>query len=115
MKKAIANQLNRLSGFVAGKHTISVWFNHNDNEHAGLHMVNPIPLTPEILEMYNFERCGEWFLDRLGNQARINISLTNKKTTIGANEEYPIEHIEFVHQLQNICLDLFKVELKFEK
>lgn len=75
-------------------------------------VVKPIPLTPEILEKYGFEKMGEWFVEKEYRETKIAISIALKKTTIGINEEYGIENVQYLHQLQNLYFSLTGKELQ---
>lgn len=70
-----------------------------------------IPLTPEILEGCGFEKFGDWFIKK-SYPIHVNVSLLHKKTTIGQNEEYEVEGIKYLHQLQNLYFALTGEELQ---
>lgn len=74
--------------------------------------VRPIPLTEKWLLKFGFEKHGEWYCIRGNNMLSINVSIKHNKTTVGENEEYEIDNMNFVHQLQNLYFALTGTELK---
>lgn len=78
--------------------------------------VDPIPLTPEILEQCGAKKHGDWFIFKNSGLSPqyISISLIHKKTTFGNNEEYPLNHVEYLHQFQNVVFFLSGEELVYQ-
>ena len=78
----------------------------------------PIPLTPEILERCGFAKgedsntIGEGATYYNGN---IIIVEVNKGYELFASEWTIGETFFYLHELQNICLDLFKFELEIKE
>lgn len=77
----------------------------------GTYKYKPIPLTEEWLVKFGFKQCGEWFILNGFLHQNIAISIIHRKTTFGDNEEYEIENIKYVHQLQNLYFALTGKEL----
>ena len=73
--------------------------------------IKPIPLTEDWILKFGFNKYGEWFIINNMFAPYINISIKHNKTTIGDNEEYDIEMIKYVHDLQNLYFALTRKEL----
>ena len=77
-----------------------------------VHKLDPIKLTEDWLIKFGFTKVNKysyWLDDFLCEPIYIN--LNTRKTTIGSNEEYDINHIKHVHQLQNLYFALTGEEL----
>lgn len=102
-----------------GFHTITtINFNYCDSHYKGNEYrhrytkIEPIPLTEDWLIKFGFTKVNKysyWLDDFLCETIYIN--LNTRKTTIGSNEEYDINHIKHVHQLQNLYFALTGEEL----
>lgn len=86
----------------------------DDYSYIGLDLLKPIPLTEEWLLKFGFKEHGEWFI--IDNYpVSLHVSIKHDKTTFGYNEEYEIENIKHVHQLQNLYFALTGWELKIKE
>lgn len=67
----------------------------------------PIPLTEEWLLNLGFTRFGDWYII----DDELSISLFNNRSTYGNEHEQEINHVKYVHQLQNLYFALTGEEL----
>lgn len=73
--------------------------------------INPIPLTPEILERFGFKKDKRDYSNQSYSNEGIIIEEVNGGFELFASEWTIGETFYFLHELQNICLGLFKFEL----
>lgn len=81
------------------------------------HNYNPIPLTPEILEKYGFEKSNEFRTYRL-NEFDIEYVFGEWHWVVddrGDNEGTKPRTIKYLHQLQNLYFLLTGKELSYEQ
>lgn len=99
--------------------TIKLSSEHYTDESFNLNerVITPIPLTPEILEKCGFEKVDHihgysfWSIIRKRKQYNVPvISIYENKTEING---YIINHITYLHQLQNLYFALTGKELTY--
>lgn len=98
---------------VAGIVGIIVYVNKHTNEAIGCHLLEPIHLTPELLEKCGFKEFGACYTTQNG---RIRISVIKEDNGVGISDEiwnnqHVFKHIHYLHQLQNLYYCLTGQEL----
>lgn len=74
-----------------------------------------IPLTPEILERCGFKKDKRYSGNQSYSNEGIIIEETNGGYELFASEWTIGETFFYLHELQNICFDLFKFELEIKE
>lgn len=98
---------------VKGLNKTHVWFSDYTNDGSTIHLCNPIPITPEILEKCGFEY---WTLDHDctdPNDAywvhkKMKFAINNIKWTV---QKLDVK-LSYLHQLQNLYFALTGEELE---
>jgi hypothetical protein len=79
----------------------------------------PILLTPEIWERCGFDNVNSVFVNckKIGKEILINIVYGKEKHgyALLVDESIVGEPFQYLHELQNICLDLFKIEFEIKE
>jgi hypothetical protein len=103
----VFNPKNNFHFKIDGFHILDLWAGEDCK------FIQPIPLTPEILEKAGFEKNGkrfskDWFYLWSDNY-NIVFALAEMEESIGK-----YLNIEYVHQLQNLYFDLTGQELNIQ-
>jgi hypothetical protein len=90
---------------------LQVWFNEYETE--------GIPLTPEILKEYGYQMLpgsSDWFYFRT-SLFELSYAIAQQSISIvtGHNQVVLKTHIKFLHQFQNLHLDIVGQELQLKK
>lgn len=79
-----------------------------------INLKDPIPLTPEILEMCGFRKGEKWFIHQVYYNGQIDINVNRKGIHYGKKTEHGFDatiEIRYLHQLQNLYFALTGKEL----
>jgi hypothetical protein len=122
----IGNRYNRKHGkgwteVVINEKILSAIFNDDSSDYA-LNDFEPIPLTPEILQLFGFERRfknspKDWSLDHSGIKHDVYFLFINGKIQLAYSDDWGDNEasveLQFLHQIQNLFHAITGEELRF--